>query len=126
MTPDATSVTLHEAARLALKEHRYADAARVLERAVAHDPNDAWAHDKLGIAYQRLGREDDALEQFEQAVNLAPDNPVYRYNLGAMLVSAGQNEEGCDHLHRCLELDPNHSTAKDLLNRLCSDSHSGG
>jgi Tfp pilus assembly protein PilF len=117
MTPDATSRTLHEAARLAVRDHRYQDAARALERAIAHEPSDAWAHDLLGIAYQRMGRAEDALRQFEQSVASAPDHAIYLYNYGAMLISLGQIEEGLDVLSRCLECDPGHEMARELLGR---------
>lgn len=116
--PDATSKTLHEAAKLAIKEHRYADAARSMERAVAHDARDAWAHDLLGIAYQRMGRPDEALKCFQTAVELKPDSPSFLYNLGAMLGQQGVVDDGIEALQKCLSFDSEHKLAKDLLERL--------
>ena len=118
MSSDTASQTLHEAARLALCEHRYADAVQTLERAIGRDPNDAWAHDALGIAFQRLGRAEEALAEFRQSVELAPQDAVHLYNLGAMLVSVGEHEDGEDYLRRCLQIDPDHERAKDLLGKV--------
>jgi Tfp pilus assembly protein PilF len=117
MAPDGTTRTLHEAAKLELRDQRYADAARNLERAIAHDPTDAWAHDKLGIAFQRLGRTDEALKEFERSVELAPSEAVYLYNYGAMLASMGQTDDGISVLQRCLKQDPDHCRAKELLDK---------
>lgn len=124
--PDATTRTLHEAARLAVTEHRYADAAKSLERAVAHDASDAWAHDLLGICFQRLGRPDEALREFHASVALSPNDPCFLYNLGAMLGALGQEDDAIEALDRCLRHDPEHKLAADVLGKLRAgntDSH---
>jgi Tfp pilus assembly protein PilF len=45
-------------------------AVKMLKQAVALDCSDAAAHDTLAIAYQALGRRDDAVRHFAQAVAL--------------------------------------------------------
>ena len=126
MSLDSATQTLHEAARLAISEHRYADAVQTLERAIGRDPNDAWAHDALGISYQRLGRTEEALNEFRQSVEIAPHVAGFLYNLGAMLASVGELDEGQDTLLRCLEIDPEHARATTLLGRLQTDPPASG
>ena len=45
-------------------------AVKMLKQALALDCSDAAAHDTIAIAYQALGRRDDAVRHFAQAVAL--------------------------------------------------------
>ena len=57
------------------------EAALRWERIIEIDPNNAKAHNNLGVAYEALERFDDALREYELAVKLEPENKVYRKNL---------------------------------------------
>lgn len=118
MSNDPALQTLHEAAKIALKEHRYNDAIHHLERAVGHDPNDVVAYTMTGIAHQRLGHVDMALRAFRHAVQIDPNDAVAHFNLGQMMHIAGDDEEACECLTRCLEVDPHHESAVSLLAKL--------
>ncbi len=52
----------------------FAEAAEAFVEAATKDPSDAEARRWLGYAYERLGRDDDALEQYEAGLQLAPDD----------------------------------------------------
>ncbi|HEY2251759.1 MAG TPA: tetratricopeptide repeat protein, partial [Planctomycetaceae bacterium] len=54
-------------------------------RAVSLDSSNAAFHSDLGIAYRELGHLDDAIDLFQQAVQLAPDDALVQYDLGALL-----------------------------------------
>src|SRR5262245_45853819 len=49
------------------------EARRLLEQAVAADPNDAGAHQALGVVLNAAGAWDDAARSFERALALRPD-----------------------------------------------------
>lgn len=47
---------------------------------VTMEPKNAKAHNNLGVAYEALGKTDDALAAYQRATKLAPDNQYYRLN----------------------------------------------
>jgi Tfp pilus assembly protein PilF len=57
-------------ADLAQQSGRNKLAVKMLKQALALDCSDAAAHDTIAIAYQTLGRRDDAVRHFAQAVAL--------------------------------------------------------
>ncbi len=62
--------------------------------------------DDLGVAYDKLGRAPEAIEEGRKALALAPDRYESLANLGTFLVHAGQAEEGLPLLRRALEVKP--------------------
>ena len=62
-------------------EQRFADAARSYRDFVAARPRDVGAAINFGIALARLGRMNEAVDEFRRAVRLDPRNPTARNNL---------------------------------------------
>src|SRR6185312_4001962 len=60
-----------------------------LESAVHAGPKQSQGHNLLGAAFSRIGREREAIEQFETALRLDEGNVNARYNLVFALVKAG-------------------------------------
>lgn len=52
------------------------------ERVIASDPRNAAAYNRLGIAYQKLGRYQDADQIFSQGIDADPGSTALRNNLG--------------------------------------------
>jgi len=50
------------------------------ERIIEIDPNNANAHNNLGVAYEATERFDEALAEYEKAIKLEPQNEVYQRN----------------------------------------------
>jgi tetratricopeptide (TPR) repeat protein len=63
-----------------------------------------WA--KLGEAYDTANRNDEAIQAYQQAVNLKPDVPGYYNNLGNVLARAGKIDEAKAAYTKSAELDP--------------------
>jgi len=59
-------------ARALLLEDRNHEAELILRKTVAHDPQNAIAHDLLGNLLSELGRFDQARESFERTIAIAP------------------------------------------------------
>ena len=57
----------------------------LLQRLIAIDPNDAAAHVSMGVAFYFLGRSDEALRSFDQALSLDPTLEDARTNREAVL-----------------------------------------
>lgn len=58
------------------------------------DPDNAGAHDTLGLAYRDAGSDADARREWERAHALAPGDPLLGYNLGRLRVEQGDRAAG--------------------------------
>ena len=47
---------------------------------ISIDPEDAKAHNNLGVAYEALGNMDEAIPAYQRAAELEPNNKYYRLN----------------------------------------------
>jgi tetratricopeptide (TPR) repeat protein len=63
-----------------------------------------WA--KLGETYDVAGRNDDAINAYQQAINIKPDVPGYYNNLGNVEARAGKIDEAKAAYTKSAELDP--------------------
>ena len=88
----------------------YGAARVVLERAVALDPNSAWALGRLGWLDVYTDRPDDAKIHFEKALRLSPLDPINFNNyagLGSARQVAGDDNGAADLYIRALQERPN-------------------
>jgi tetratricopeptide (TPR) repeat protein len=96
INPDDT-MALQGRGNILRKEKKYEAAFRDLDRAASLEPKDYWIACDKGNVLIDLGRKKEALEVFEQAINLSEDNFV------ALVFAAGLNEE-LKHNGRAKEL----------------------
>jgi TolB-like protein/Tfp pilus assembly protein PilF len=88
----------------------YAGAEIAFKRALELSPNYAFAHHWYGqLLLFNLGRPDEAVIQFQQALELEPLAPSIRAVLGFALLHVGQVEEGLAHAERVVELSPTYA-----------------
>jgi tetratricopeptide (TPR) repeat protein len=66
-----------------------------------------WA--TLGEAYDLAGRNDEAAQAYQQAINAKPDDPGYYNNLGNVLAREGKIDEAKAAYTKSAELDPTHA-----------------
>jgi tetratricopeptide (TPR) repeat protein len=64
------------------------------------------SRNQAGNLCARAGQLDDAIEHYRAAVQMEPDNPVFRENLAAALWEAGLINEAEENLARLLENNP--------------------
>lgn len=71
------------------------------------------------LAYLELVEGDTAaaLTEFELAAQLAPEDPVLRYNFGVTLLSSGQHERAETQLRRAIALEPYYAVPRFYLAR---------
>ena len=68
----------------------FLDAAVAASReAIRLKPDDAWAHNILGIALKAQGKLDEAITEYRAAIRLDPDYALAHNNLGAALRNRG-------------------------------------
>ena len=75
----------------------------------------AKVRNNLGAALERLGRADEALEQFRRALEINENYPEAHCNLGRMLAHRGRRDEAVAHLREALRLKPGYEQARKQL-----------
>jgi tetratricopeptide (TPR) repeat protein len=69
------------------------------------------AHTNLGNALTDLRRFDEAIVQYQKALELRPDYADVHYNLGNVLAARGRLDEAMAHYQKAVELKPAHALA---------------
>jgi tetratricopeptide (TPR) repeat protein len=98
---DALKQKLTDLSDQAVKEFQEAS-----KNLVEKDPNAHLVWFKLGEAYDTAGRNDEAAQAYQQAINAKPDVPGYYNNLGNVLARAGKIDEAKAAYTKSAELDP--------------------
>jgi|GEM_PF-6955656 len=68
--------------------------------------DEAWAHNELAQVYQHIGKFEEAERGYRRAIELKPENPDLRYNLGQLYYNAGRYAEAIEEFDRALALKP--------------------
>ena len=120
---DAPAPSLREQGLQALRENNLDRAIDFLARAVMADDNDLEAKVLLGIAYSQKGLHTQAKRALQTAVELQPQNPNFRFNLG---VVAGAGGGPPDRRHRLPGHPPankDHAQARAKLQAMGPQAH---
>ena len=64
----------------------------------------AETHYQLGVALGRQGKIPQAIEEFQEALELAPDSAETHYNLGVALSKQGDTTHGLEHMQQARDL----------------------
>jgi tetratricopeptide (TPR) repeat protein len=100
---------------------RYKDAAAAFEEMVRVAPDNATGYQQLGAAYQFLGDNDRALENYRKALAIRPSAAAYS-NMGALQHLRGDFNAAVGSYRRAIEIRPNvattHRNLGDALLRL--------
>jgi tetratricopeptide (TPR) repeat protein len=68
-----------------------------------------------GAALEKAGNVKGALENYREAVRLAPEHPGFHLNFGVALLRLGQWKEGLAELHEASRLDPANAQIRTAL-----------
>ncbi len=81
-------------------------------KALELKPDEAAYHNNFALALARAKKFQEAQAELAKAAQIDPPNAGrYFYNLGALLVNAGQNEPAGEVFKRAIEADPNYADA---------------
>jgi tetratricopeptide (TPR) repeat protein len=82
------------------------------QKAITLAPTNAGYHNNYALALARGKKFPEAQAELQKAAELDPQNAgKYFYNLGALLVNAGQYEPATDAFKKAIELTPNYAEA---------------
>ncbi|WP_185735370.1 tetratricopeptide repeat protein [Burkholderia sp. Bp9099] len=79
-------------------EVRSEDALQVFDEAIAHFPDDAALHFNRAVAFEELGRKDDAERSYERCLELDPSYADAHHNLAILLEMRGDRQGLIRHL----------------------------
>jgi serine/threonine-protein kinase len=93
----------------------YPGAIAAFRTAVQRGPNDAAAHNGLGLALRKARRLDEAIPAFRAACRLKPEDAGVHRNLGIALAAARQYPEAATAFRQALRFEPADTDAHFLL-----------
>ncbi len=105
-------------AQIALDARRWHDARRWAQQVLYIDVQDPQAHAQLAQALGELAQHDRAAEQYEIAVQLAPDQHAWRLAWAEACHHAGQDQRAREILADLQARQPDFPGARDLLEKL--------
>jgi tetratricopeptide (TPR) repeat protein len=89
------------------------------KRAIEIGPDLAAAHHGLSVAYGRLGRQAEALDEIDEAIRLDPRNAVAHLNRGVTLAALRRGDQALREIDEARRLDPQNARLRnDIGNTL--------
>ncbi len=102
--------TWYATGRLRYTEGRYSDALTCFEKTLALNPRSVKGEDNLGLAYEALNRNDDAVRAYRNAIALQKDDPAPSeqplLNLAILLQHRNQLPEAQQLLEQAAKIAP--------------------
>jgi tetratricopeptide (TPR) repeat protein len=111
-TPATDFYRMFDAAVQLSDKRQYDAAVKAWEKAVSLDPDDARAHNNLGIALAGAGKMSAAVEEYEKSLTLNANSSQTENNLGSALAEEGNLEEARQHFENALRINPDNASAE--------------
>ena len=109
-TPDHPD-GLHMLGLIAYRRGDFEDAAGHIARAIAESGAISAHHANLGLALRALGRNDEALESYQKAVDIDPANASALNDMGNLLADLGRPEDAVRSYRSAIEAEPSTALA---------------
>jgi tetratricopeptide (TPR) repeat protein len=93
----------------------YNSALSIWQDTVKKRPDNARAQNNLGLALDQLGRRQEAVGRYEQALRVQPDYAEAHNNMGLALVQQGELEQAIDQYRQALQAKPDLAKAHNNL-----------
>ena len=89
-----------------------AKSLQAYQKAIELKPDDPGSHNNYALALAKAKKFDEAQAELKKAADLDPaTGGKYYYNLGALLVNAGQNDPASEAFKKAIELTPTYADA---------------
>ena len=110
LAPDSID-NLILSARILHDGERYEDAITVAEKILSQDTSPKLIHNIMGHSLELLGHYNQALESYNLALSIDPNDAETLVNLGHLFFSLGQLDSSIEVLERAVENDPTNGAA---------------
>jgi tetratricopeptide (TPR) repeat protein len=87
----------------------------LFSHAIEVTQNNYLAYNNLGVAYDSLGRYQDAMEPCKQAIKIKPDYAMAHYNLGLSYSRVGRWQDAVEPYKQAIRIKPNYADAYNNL-----------
>ena len=91
-------------------------------KALDATPDDARAHNNLGVALAATGKTGEAIAEYRRSLELDDRSSQTNNNLGSALAETGKMSEATSYFERALELDPENPRAHNNLGAALAES----
>ncbi len=85
------------------------DPVTFYEKNLKYTPNSFIQRNNLGMAYAAINRYDEAIKEYQRAIEIADIYPQVHYNLANSLVALGRTQEAEIEYYRTIEMSPQFS-----------------
>ena len=118
LSPDQPLVLNYLGYGLVEKGLKMDEAQKMIETAVAKQPNDGYITDSLGWVLYRVGKFSQAVPQLEKAIELMPVDPIINDHLGDAYWQVGRKLEAAFQWRRALSFAPDEKDAVRIRQKL--------
>jgi tetratricopeptide (TPR) repeat protein len=94
------------------------DSVSLWEHVISKKPGVTLAHNNLGAAYDKLGRTEDAIREYEKAAQIAPNYASPYNNLGTIYERQGRTEDALEAYRAAIRVDPEYAEAHYNMGKL--------
>jgi Tfp pilus assembly protein PilF len=101
-TPEKDPAAIFQRAQTALVNRDYVGAEKGFQEVLRLDPRSAAAFSNLGVAYQRLGRFQEAGKEFDTEMTVTPQEPWSYENRGLVCLDLGQTDAAIKYFRLAL------------------------
>ena len=106
---------LEEISMLLYQDQMYDDALGYLDKAQKANPSEVFSYNLKGIIYRRLAEYASSVREYENAVELDPENAGLHFNLGVALLDFGMQSESLENFKKVKQLDADFSEVDQYL-----------
>jgi tetratricopeptide (TPR) repeat protein len=109
---------LFNAAEKLYNKKKYDSAIKYYKESVKNDPSylDAW--NKMGIAYDNIGKNYDAINCYKKCVEIRPNFKIGWYNIGDSYRVLNEYENAVPYYKKALAIDPTYGPANEWLGKV--------
>lgn len=116
------SEPFHNLAALYMRQEKFSAAVAPLVHAAGIDDSDPLLQAQLGVAFRESGRPEQALDAFERAWQIVPDDARLALDVALARRALGDTEGAIDAVEQAVEHDPGNPLPHMILARLYIDS----
>lgn len=107
--------------RTKYNENRFEEAVDAFQHCLKLDARHVKAEDNLGLSYQALGRQDEALQAYRNAIDWQADgavkNPGPYVDMASLLLETNQPEQALEYLRKAIAIAPDDPKAHQQLGK---------